>query len=274
MRRSVVVVLGGSALLVASACAAIVGLDDPSELTGADASTADTSPTSDAMNGNDASTDGGPAADADAGRSCTGTVLKIDRFDDRADPSAGWDKDYRGDGGVIDIDGGRLHVYVPPATSGVNLRRQLAVTKATPKRMCATFTVQIVKPQNTTAFSDAGDTVHGFIAVRGIVADASTTYYEGVGIELEGPFAYVFRDNAPRSEQVLAVPIATKWNVYLDADFVANTVRLAINDREATFGMVRPVDAPTEASFSIGIRNLGPVPESEAFFDDVVVTAE
>lgn len=272
--RRFVVVIGGSALLVASACAAIVGLDDPGALDAADGSTLDVNVSSDATGTNDGSTNDASSADADAGRTCTGTVLKTDPFDDRGDPSAGWERDYRGDGGVIDIDGGRLHVYVPPATSGVNLRRQLSVTKATPKRMCATFTVQVLKPQNTTAFADAGDTVHGFIAARGIVGDASLTYYEGVGIELEGPFAYVFRDNGQHSEQVLAVGIATKWNVYLNADFVANSVTIAINEREATFGMVRPVDSPTEASFSVGIRNLGPVPESEAFFDDVVVTAD
>jgi hypothetical protein len=273
--RRFAVVIGGAALLVASACAAIVGLDDPAELTGADASAADSSPTSDATSANDApSKDGGPSSDADAGRSCTGTVLKTDPFDDRADPSAGWERDYRGDGGIIETKNGRLHVYVDPALPGVNLRRQLAVTKTTPKRMCATFTVEIVKPQNTMAFADAGNTVHGFISVRGKVGDASPTYYEGVGVELEGPFAYVLRDDGPRSEQVLLVPILTKWNVYLNADFVANTVTLAVNDREATFDMVRPVDPPDEASFSIGIRNLGPVPESEAFFDDVVVTAD
>ena len=31
---------------------------------------------------------------------------------------------------------------------------------------------------------------------------------------------------------------------------------------------------PDEASFSLGIRNLGPVPASEAVFDDVVVTGD
>lgn len=272
MRRPVVVI---GAALVVSACAAIVGLEDPASVDAPDASTTgDTGSSADATTASDGSTNDGGATDADAGRSCTGTVLKVDAFDDRADPSTGWEKNYRGDGGVIEVDGDRLHVYVPPATTGVNIRRQLTVTKTTPKRMCATFTVEIVKPQNTSAFFDAGDTVHGFIAVTGTVGDASPAYYEGVGIELQGPFAYVFRDNAADDEQALAVPIATKWNVYLSADFVANTVTLAVNDREATFGMARPSESPTEASFNLGIRNLGPVPEAEAFFDDVVVTAD
>lgn len=273
MRRYVVVVGVG---LVASACAALAGLDDPEALTDGDAGgSSDGPPTPDGRAASDAPLgDGGPPADADAGRSCTGPVLKTDSFDDRPDPAAGWSKNYRGDGGAIAINNGRLHIYVPPATSGVNVRRQLNVDKATPKRMCATFTVEIVKPLNTTAFFDSGDTVYGFIGATGTVGDASPSYYEGIGLQLAGPFAYVFRDNAQDTTQVLAVPIATKWNVYLNADFVANNVTIAINDREATFGMARPTDAPTKATFEIGIRNLGPVPEAEAFFDDVVVTAE
>lgn len=273
MRRLVVVVGAG---LVASACAALAGLDDPAALTDDDAGgTTDSGPTSDATGASDAPlTDGGPSADADAGRSCTGPVLKADSFDDRADPAAGWSTSYRGDGGTIAVTNGRLHIYVPPATSGVNVRRQLDVDKSAPKRMCATFTVEIVKPQNTTAFFDSGDTVYGFIGATGTAFDASPTYYEGIGLQLSGPFAYVFRDNAPDDQQLLAVPIATKWHVYLNADFVANTFTVAINDREATFGLARPTDTPTDATFSLGIRNLGPVPEAEAFFDDVFVTAE
>lgn len=271
MRRFAVVVGAG---IVASACAAIVGLSDPADVVADEAGAGDASGATDATSTNDGSLPDGAAGDADAGRSCTGAVLKTDSFDDRTDAAAGWERDYRGDAATIQIDNGRLHIYVPPATSGVNIRRQLGVTKSTPQRMCATFTVEITKPQNTSAFFDAGDTVYGFIAVTGTVGDASPTYYEGVGLELGGPFAYVFRDNAQDSTQSLAVPIATKWHVYMNADFVANTVTLAVNDREATLGMARPTNTPTEATFTIGIRNLGPVPEAEAFFDDVVVTAD
>jgi hypothetical protein len=135
--------------------------------------------------------------------------------------------------------------------------------------MCVSFTVRVAKPTGTSAYFDGGDTTLGFIHLRG--ADAST--YEGIGIDARGTIAYVFRDDAGDTVRPLAVPLATKWNVFMDADFVANTITIAINDREEKLSMIRPSDAPA-ATFSIGIRNLGPVPEAEALFDDVVVTAE
>jgi hypothetical protein len=253
-------------LLGATACAVIAGLDDPSgDLNGADAG--DGSAQSDGAT-NDGASDGG-SADADAGRRCSGPIIKTDGFEGRTDATAGWARDFAGDGGLVEISDGGLHVYIPPAGPKVNVRRQLGVEQAAAKRMCVSFTVRISKPQNGSAYLDAGDTTFGFIHAEG--ADAST--YQGVGIDSRGVIAYVFRDDGGDTRRPMMVPILTKWTVLLDADFVANTMTIAINDREEQVTMIRPAAAPT-ARFSLGIRNYGPAAEAEAVFDDVVVTAE
>jgi hypothetical protein len=269
--RRVLVVIGG--VVLASACAAIASLDDPTVIDAIEGGPGDGSVGTDGTAPADSASDGGATSDADAGRSCTGATLKLDDFDDRTDAAAGWSRNYSGDGGLVEIVGGRLHVRVPPVTSGQSVRRQLDVFKTTPRRMCASFTVQVAQPQNTTAYIDGGDTTFGFIAVSGSVADASVTYYQGVSIDTTGTFAYVYRDNS-FDERPLAVPITNTWKVYIAADFVANTVTVAVNDREETFSMSRPTASPPEASFTIGIRNKGSAPQAEAYYDDVVVTAE
>lgn len=270
MRRFAVVV---AASCVASACAMIAGLDDPTDSAPTDADASDdrspSNPTNDA-----ASDDGGSMTDADAGRTCTGTILKVDSFDDRTtDAAAGWTTSYA-EGGTIDISDGGLHVVIPPTTTGMNARRQLEVTKNAPRRMCATLSVHVMKPRDTTAFFDPGNTVYAFFAARGTVNDAGVTFFQGIGIDSRGPYAYVTRAGEGGTESVLSVPINDEWRVYLNADFVANTLTIAVNEKEATFVDVRPTNPLTSATFDFGIRNLGQVPEGEAYFDDVVVTAD
>jgi hypothetical protein len=253
----------------------IAGLDDPGDPDSNDAApTVDVIGTSDTTPTNDANGDDG-GKDADAGRRCTGTVLKTDSFDDRTDDAAGgWGRNYAGEGGVIEIKNGELHIDVPPSNSGVNLRRQLDVTKDAPQRMCVSFKVRIVKPQNTGAFFDGGDMNFGFIGVVGTVNDAEATYYEGISIIPSGPIAYVYRGASSFEDKPLAVPITSPWNVYLSVDLVADKLTIAVNDAEATFTNVRPTAPPSSATLTLGIRNLGLVPEAEAFYDDVVVTAD
>lgn len=261
---------------IASACAMIAGLDDPS-VDPSDASPGDDGSTPIDGAVDDGSTDAGPGADADAGRRCTGTPLKSDSFDDRTnDAAAGWAKDYQGDGGVVDIVDGGLHIDLVPATSKVNIHRQLEVTKTGAKRMCVSFSVMVAKPTPATlsSYFDAGDTTFGFIATE--AADASM--YTGVGIDTQGVIAYVFRDVGGETRRHLALPLGAnpKWRVLVDADFVANQAFVVVNDKEEKLSPIRTVDAggaPT-AFFALGIRNLGPTPEAEAYFDDVIVTAD
>lgn len=263
----------GAGSIAAAACASIAGLDDPTSLEANEAGAVDTSSATDVATASDGTSDAGAASDAPAGRTCVGTVLKADAFDNRPDAESGWSRDFAGDGGLLEIANDRLHVRVPAVTSG-NYRRQLGVTKAGPKRMCVSFNVQVVKPQDTTGYTGGGDTSFGFIHVRS--SDGSVSYYQGIGIDPRGLFAYVFRDNATDTRIPLSIPLSTKWNVYMNADFVADQLTIAVNDREATLTMIAPPSTvtPPSATFSIGVRNLGPTPEAEAFYDDVVVVAE
>lgn len=269
MRRLAIVV--GCALFV-SACAVIAGLDAPAELADASDAAVDGARPEDPRAPGDAAPilDAG-AGDGDAGRTCTGTVLASDSFEPRdAAASKGWLSDSNGGEGTIEVANGQLHVRVPPATSGQNLRRQLYVTKPGAKRMCASFTVIIDKPDDTSAYFGNGDTTFGFVRARAPDGGAN---YHGVTLVQPGVALYAERGATTGDERLVSAPIGAKWNVLVDADYVADKVTIAINDKVETFATIRPSEAP-EASFFLGIRNFGPAPEAEAFFDDVLVTAD
>lgn len=268
MRRFVFAV-GGA--LVASACAMIAGLDDPAELASADAALDANAPGDATGPKEDAPAPDAGTSDADAGRKCTGPILKIDSFADRdAAVADGWGADQNGAEGTIEVTNGQLHVRVPPAVTGQNIRRQLAISKAGAKRICVSFTVTVDKPADTSAYFGNGDTTFGFISARGIDGGS---YFHGVMLAQLGLFLYAQRGGANDDNRLVNVPLGTKWNVFMDADYVADRLTIAINDAVETLAPIRPSETPSATLF-LGIRNFGPAPEAEAFFDDVVVTAE
>lgn len=266
MRRFVVAVGCG---VVAAACATIAGLDEPGDpAPSVEAGGGDTNPPIDAP------PDGPPidagASDADAGRTCTGTVLIADSFADRLDAAVdGWAYDPNGPEGTIEVSGDRLRVRVPPAVTGVNVRRQLSISKANVKRMCVSFTVVVDKPDNTTGYSGNGDTTFGFIAASG----DGGTFFHGVMLAQLGLFLYAQRGGANDDNRLVPAVLGTKWNVFMNADYEKDTLTIAIDDKVETLAPIRPSLTPN-ATFFLGIRNFGPAPEAEAFFDDVVVTTE
>jgi hypothetical protein len=249
-----------------------VGLDDPERVAVTDDGGSDTSTASDGVAPpTDAPAIDAASPDVDAGRTCTGTVLKTDTFDDRLDAATdGWIYDPNGAGGTIEAKNGSLHVIVPATAAGVNVRRQLSITKAGAKRLCASFTVIVEKPDDTAGYSGNGDTTFGFIHAAG--TDGGS-YFHGVMLAVQGVFFYAQRGGANDENRAVLAPLGMKWNVFMDADYVADVLTIAINDNVETLTLVRPSATPT-ATFYLGIRTFGPAPEAEAFFDDVVVTAE
>jgi hypothetical protein len=101
--------------------------------------------------------------------------------------------------------------------------------------------------------------------------DAST--YTGLRIDGEGLMAYSVREDGGLTKRPLMIPVATKLKVVFDADFVTNEVFIVVNGKEERLTNIHP-DASVTAMFALGIRNLGPTPEAEATFDDVLVTAD
>lgn len=272
MRRFVVVAFGAAAVLVTAACAMIAGLEYPDDarvgIEGGEGSTAASDvvvPTNDAL-----ASDGG-TSDADAGRTCTGAPLKLDSFADRdAAATDGWVADSNGSEGKIEVTNGQLHVRVPAATTGQNVRRHLAISKPGAKHMCVSFTVTVDKPDDTSAYFGNGDTTFGFIHAAG--TDGGS-YFHGVMLAQLGLFLYAQRGGANDDNRLVKVPLGTKWNVLMDADYVADRLTIAINDAVETLAPIRPSETPA-ATIYLGIRNFGPAPEAEAYFDDVVVTAD
>ena len=269
MRRFVVAVGCG---VVAAACATIAGLDEPGDLVPPAEAGGDTSVPIDAPPPpGDGPTIDAATPDADAGRTCTGTILKVDSFADRLDAATdGWAFDQNGAEGSIEVTGDRLRVRVPPALTGVNVRRQLSISKANVKRMCVSFTVVVDKPDNTTGYSGNGDTTFGFIHAAGVDGGS---FFHGVMVAQLGTFLYAQRGGANDDNRLVPVVLGTKWNVFMDADYDKDTLTIAINDKVETLTPIRPSPTPT-ATFYLGVRNFGPAPEAEAFFDDVVVTTE
>jgi hypothetical protein len=268
VRRSFVVTSVFAAL--AGACAMIAGLDDPGDAPSDTTDAQGDSVQSNDVTSTDAPADGGSPTDAaDAGR-CVGTIMKKDSFEDRdAIATDGWELDSNGSNSLIEITGGRLHAKVEPTTTAQNFRRHLLFGRPNVKRLCVSYTVSIVMPQNTSAYFDSGDTAFGFVQLLG--PDGGDNYH-GIGVRKVGPNVYVEREGGTNEQiRTVSVPLTTKWNVFMEADYVADTVTIEINGKAEKFSSIRPSPPLPTANVVIGVRNFGPTPEAEAFFDDVVI---